>query len=492
MTYYDNGELKGYFKWIFQQKIIKEPNFNLALTNVGGTIFPPDILNINDGIIPIIKETITCDDLTLKYLANIKGIPPKWVINENIMGISRKLTKNNGSTLYKLNRINNDICINKLNMLINKTLLKNLCVQYKSFPTGNSIYLFDNDIHNENLINNILHFDINAYSYCPINKKIKFNIYFENHISNCFFNESKNLKFKKSINEKISMIASCYMNYSEEFLNYNFPYAISEDKININIFNYRKSLTHIFKNFFCKMPNNCLLKLIILEKNFYKNFSVKINRKQYSCQINKNDDYCPKNLPYIKIFKCYYSYYNSYENDIVSGIPTNINVKNKALDEDIVINKFIISRIFTRIETKKKEIIIIGNFYGNLESRLYHFSINLFYPKITLQCNLKSNSKFVQSLIYCNNELQIFSRILIENQITNALNEKDKILLINEETQIKIYFIKYNQMVFNKYKHFMPLRTKKKKNIFIFIYILLILLIMKLKKIKLYIHKKII
>ena len=85
MKYKNNGELKGYFKQSFQQKSIKEPNFKLLLTNVGGTIFPPDILNINDELLPIINETITFDDLTLKHFANTKGIPSKWVVNEHIL-----------------------------------------------------------------------------------------------------------------------------------------------------------------------------------------------------------------------------------------------------------------------------------------------------------------------------------------------------------------------------------------------------------------------
>ena len=90
MTYNKNGEGNGYFKWSFQQHLIKKANFKITLTNVGGSIFPPDILNINEELLPIIKETITCDDLTLKYFANIKGIPQKWVVNSHLLGIKRK------------------------------------------------------------------------------------------------------------------------------------------------------------------------------------------------------------------------------------------------------------------------------------------------------------------------------------------------------------------------------------------------------------------
>ena len=57
--------------------LIREIYFSKRLGTLilGGSIFPPDGLNINDELLPIINKTITCNDLTLKYLANIKGIP---------------------------------------------------------------------------------------------------------------------------------------------------------------------------------------------------------------------------------------------------------------------------------------------------------------------------------------------------------------------------------------------------------------------------------
>ena len=122
MTFKSNGELRGYFEWIFSQRFINESNFNLVLTNNGGSIFPPDILNINEDFKPIINETITCDDLTLKYYANLKGIPHKWVVNKNLMGIKKIIKDPKIPTLYEINHINNDICINKLDMMINELI----------------------------------------------------------------------------------------------------------------------------------------------------------------------------------------------------------------------------------------------------------------------------------------------------------------------------------------------------------------------------------
>ena len=43
MTFKKNGEIKGYYKWHMCQKFIKKASFDITLTNVGGSIFPPDI-----------------------------------------------------------------------------------------------------------------------------------------------------------------------------------------------------------------------------------------------------------------------------------------------------------------------------------------------------------------------------------------------------------------------------------------------------------------
>ena len=44
MLYNDNGELKSYNSWVFEQNIIKNPDFNIFLTGTGSVLYPPDIL----------------------------------------------------------------------------------------------------------------------------------------------------------------------------------------------------------------------------------------------------------------------------------------------------------------------------------------------------------------------------------------------------------------------------------------------------------------
>ena len=59
-------------------KII-DANYDIFLSSVGGIIYPPDDLNINENSLKIIKETLTGDDIILKYFEIIKSIEIKWI-----------------------------------------------------------------------------------------------------------------------------------------------------------------------------------------------------------------------------------------------------------------------------------------------------------------------------------------------------------------------------------------------------------------------------
>ena len=89
------------------------------------------------------------------------------------------------------------------------------------------------------------------------------------------------------------------------------------------------------------------------------------------------------------------------------------------------------------------QIIFIGKYSKDIDNDSnINVNINFLYPKMTLECNLKLRSKYVQSKIYCNDTNNITekkSEILVENQIVNSIdNAKELVLLINEETFIKI------------------------------------------------------
>ena len=406
MKYKNNGELKGYYEWIFEQKIVNDSDFELTLTNGAGSIFPPDIFNIKEDFLPIIKETITCDDLTMKYFSIIKAIPHKWIVNNNVMGFNRTLTKSNSSKLSDVNLINNDICINKLNIMINRTSVNNLCVHYKDIKTGLSIYLFY--IHNQHLFRNGLGFDIYASSCCPINSNLKFNIFFNNFNANCFLNDSMmNLSVYK--HKKMYLkIASCFMDKINIHLDdYYFPKAISEKNIYLNIYNYRTYLSAIFGDLFCFNKKNCILKVILLNKINIHSFEIRINENYYYC-LEQNNNFYKYSFLVFKLFNCkFLNFIHNRKRSIISGLPTNIYKKkaNKGIFNNNIPYRFIISRIISDDVHGSKKIIIIGHLIDNLEKNLYKFSINMLSPKYTLKCCFEPYSKYVQSKIYCINIL---------------------------------------------------------------------------------------
>jgi len=487
MTFNNNGELKNYFSWVFEYKYINESDFNLTLTNGAGSIFPPDILNINKDFLPIINETITCDDLTLKYFAVRKGIPHKWIVNNNIMGIPRRLPKSESLPLYKINLKNNNICINKLNILINNTFLNNLCVPYRNLSTGTSIYLYD--VHNKNIINNKVIFDIYAYSFCPIDDNLNFTIYLNNITAQCFIKQQK-----KEFLGNNKKIATCEMNNINQDMDYFLSAKVySNNNIKINMFNYRKCMTTIFKNFICEEFNNCYLEVLIYENLSFTNYPLLINNKYFSCSLFDKNNFCNEIFPIITKYKCILlnssNDANFTSNNIISGLPPKIKVLNKSIENEIILYKFVILRI--ALDSGNKNLIIIGRLLDDLKNDLYNISLNLVYPKITLYCNLRAYSKYVQSNIFCKiNDLNITDKeILIENQIVRLINDKSDLLLINEETLIKVNFNKMNSIKENEnnIKKFTTDESiKAKKIIYLQINISLIII---LSKIKIYFNK---
>ena len=480
MTFKKNGELKSYYKWNYRQKLIKNPNFNLTLTNVGGTIFPPDILNINEEMIPIIHETISCDDLTLKYLANIKGIPQKWVTNNHISGVKRKLPKTNDRPLWKINRKNNDICINKLNLKIKEIFLKKVCTPYNNIQTGNLIYLFD--IHNKYIYNNTFYFEIFAFSYCPMDENIAFNIHFDNYSSNCFLNRSNGLETNNNfINNVVCNIYN--FSYILDLHDYYFPYIKTNNSIFINIYNYRKYSTHIFKQFICYKYKYCFLKILSYDISKYNKYHVSISDKQYLCKTVKQNFFHNIKIPYILDLKCVRLKTININNKIyISGIPQKLTISNETIDINVIPNQYIISRVLVDYNENNKQIIIIGKLINDLQKKKYNININLIYPKMCLRCVLLANSHYVQSKIYCILDKKIINEILIENQIVylSKNNDEKELVLVNEETFIKIEFSK-NILYADIYYYINEIN-----NYFLFI-ILISLILIKMKK---YIRKK--
>ena len=434
MLYNDNGELKNYNSWIYQQRSINNPDFNIFLTGTGSVLYPPDILNINDNYLPIINETITCDDITLKHFEIQKGIPGKFVDNNLINGIPRESEKKKGNPLFSINRVQNDICINKLNIEIKNTIVKNLCIPFKKFKTGLTIYLFN--IHNIKTLNHITYFSINLFSYCPLDFKLYFNIFFGKIKSYCVFSPNHDYTLRS---QDFKKIAYCSINGEIKNLDhYLFPKASEKNQyISLIISNYRKYIPIIFNDFNCDNQFNCTLKAIFLmrtKKN--QTFEININKNNYKCLIDKKEDYFDNQFPTMKNLLC-----NKIENkNIKKNEISGLTFKNSFLkkSDNIIPIIFYIYRISVDIYNNKNQIIINGRLNDNLSNNLLNIVINFAYPSMTLDCFINSTTKFVKAQIYCFNKfnISINSNLLIENQIAYSKTKKKSLLLINEETLI--------------------------------------------------------
>ena len=270
MRYKKNGELNKYVTWNFEYKKNFKANYDIFFTGVGGVLYPPDILNINKKYLNIIKETILGDDITLKYFEVNKGIEVKWVPNKHPQGL-KTMTNSVAIPLFKINSIvNNDIYIKNINIDIKNIILENLCVNYKNISTGLTIYLFN--INNIIKKNDLTIFNIDAYSFCPIDSSIKFIINFDNNKTNranCYFNSNHSLvkdNYRIFKTQKI-LRATCFLNRKiDNFNNYYFPKAFSKKILNIKIYNYYMYIPFIFKQFiYTKETNRYILKTLFLK-----------------------------------------------------------------------------------------------------------------------------------------------------------------------------------------------------------------------------------
>lgn len=107
---FSNGILNPYEKW---EKSVNDNNENnLFVTGVGGVLYPPNILNVNETWLDIVKKYITVDDIVLHYfelkqnikIAHIKNNIPYVPIKE-----SQKV-----SLYHHENVSNNNTAVNEL------------------------------------------------------------------------------------------------------------------------------------------------------------------------------------------------------------------------------------------------------------------------------------------------------------------------------------------------------------------------------------------
>lgn len=111
----EDNRVLPYDKWLKQYTFELNPSFYLFATTGGGTLFPPNILNISDENIKEIYECLTADDIYLKYLSRKRNIKIVWVPNKYMLGLEKiNDNKTQEEALYKRNIKGeklNDLCL---------------------------------------------------------------------------------------------------------------------------------------------------------------------------------------------------------------------------------------------------------------------------------------------------------------------------------------------------------------------------------------------
>ena len=99
-----NNKVLPYEKWIQQYTLEFNPSFYLFPTSGGGTLFPPNILNISDENLDEIYKCITADDIYIKYLSRKRNIKIVWVPNNFSLGLKQlNDNKTQKEALFKIN-----------------------------------------------------------------------------------------------------------------------------------------------------------------------------------------------------------------------------------------------------------------------------------------------------------------------------------------------------------------------------------------------------
>lgn len=100
---YNDGLALGYGKWIREYTQETKPKKCLFATGVGGVLYPPNILNIDELKIDDIKKCLLADDILLKWREDRLRVLTVWVKNSNLNGTKIKEASGMSTALYKIN-----------------------------------------------------------------------------------------------------------------------------------------------------------------------------------------------------------------------------------------------------------------------------------------------------------------------------------------------------------------------------------------------------
>lgn len=116
MKYFKNGKCIPYNYWDHEYTKLKSPSFHLLATGVGGVIYPPDILKISDSDLAMINQSITADDIFLKWKENLLKVKVLYCKGEKENSYKPQIGYNQKYALCFENWTRNDKTIKALNL----------------------------------------------------------------------------------------------------------------------------------------------------------------------------------------------------------------------------------------------------------------------------------------------------------------------------------------------------------------------------------------
>ena len=117
MLFDKNHKLMPYDKWKKEFNEELNPSFYLFATGGAGALYPPNILNINDDLLPEIYKCLNADDVYLKYLEIKNKIKTIYVKNNKPMGYPNINPDVQEKALFNLNQFDNDKYIKLFNIV---------------------------------------------------------------------------------------------------------------------------------------------------------------------------------------------------------------------------------------------------------------------------------------------------------------------------------------------------------------------------------------
>jgi hypothetical protein len=96
-----SGKLLPYSRWGYECKTVRTPSMELFATGVGGVLYPPNILDISDKDLPMIREIIGADDVFLNHIETKKKIKVLYVKDASDKPLNDEKTQ--AQALHKTN-----------------------------------------------------------------------------------------------------------------------------------------------------------------------------------------------------------------------------------------------------------------------------------------------------------------------------------------------------------------------------------------------------